>query len=175
MFTTNTFQWPDRPIARSSVPVGAAFRYPDGNGNIYCHLGAYMDLYMSMKMFNYSTNVASITCTPVGSPTTRKQAEIIGAYNFVLRYEEPARIVSLTNEVAHNFGDIVSFPRDLDEHGNSHIYISLGLNVSGNVREHLFIRVTEKIGSESFKTMPMGTIAAIRGSAFVQLQQKEEV
>jgi len=177
VFTTNVFHWPDKPIARNSVPVGAVFRYVDGNGNIYCHLGrpdTDIPVFMTMRMSSASSNVASITATEVNSPTVQRMCDIVGVYNFILFYKEPARIGLLDNNSCHSFGEIVSFPNDLDEHGNCHIYISLGMNIHKALNEHLFIRVTENIGVTAFKAVPINTTVAFRGAASVQIKFKED-
>ena len=178
MFTTNVFHWPDRPIARNSVPVGGAFRYVDGRGDIYCHLGrpdsASIPVFLCMKMSSVSSRVASITATPVDSPNVQRECDIVGVYNFILFYKEPARIGLLDQNSCRSFGEIISLPNDLDEHGNSHIYISLGMNIHPSMSEHLFIRVTENIGVSAFKAVPTNTTVAFRGEASVQLKFKED-
>lgn len=174
MFTANTFIKPTGRIARSAVPIGSVYRYVEGNGTYYASLGRHTDseYYISMRISHYGSNVASITATPSDSATVTRACEVKGYFNFVLAYDDVPNVCALRPDMALRFGDVMSLPRDLDEDGNSHVYISLGANISETLREVLAIRVTGE--RTEFKVIPFGTLVAVRGKASLHIEREEE-
>jgi hypothetical protein len=63
--------------------------------------------------------------------------------------------------------------KDVDDDGNSHMYLTLGNRPDRHVGEQLLLRLTGQNTSRLFKTVPSDSIIAVRGTAALNVEYLE--
>ena len=132
---------------RHSIPAGAVFKYQGGQGYSYLSLGVYEDFFMGCKLASVNA-VANFTITPFDSQIR-------------------------SSERAFRFGSVISLAKDVDDDGNSHMYLTLGNRPDRHVSEQLLLRLTGQNTSRLFKTVPSDSIIAVRGTAALNVEYLE--
>lgn len=160
---------------RHSIPTGAVFKYQGGQGYSYLSLGVYEDFFMGCKLASVSTQafnaVANFTITPFDSQVANRDCDVTGVFGFVLDLSGNPTIISLERDF--RFGSVISLAKDVDDDGNSHMYLTLGNRPDRHVSEQLLLRLTGQNTSRLFKTVPSDSIIAVRGTAGLKVEHLE--
>lgn len=155
---------------RHSIPAGAVFKYQGGQGYSYLSLGVYEDFFMGCKLASVNA-IANFTITPFDSQVANRDCDVTGVFGFVLDLSGNPEIRS--SERAFRFGSVISLAKDVDDDGNSHMYLTLGNRPDRHVSEQLLLRLTGQNTSRLFKTVPSDSIIAVRGTAALNVEYLE--
>jgi len=155
---------------RHSIPAGAVFKYQDGQGYSYLSLGVYKNFFMGCKLASVNA-IANFTVTPFDSQVANRDCDVTGVFGFVLDLSGTPTIRS--SEHAFRFGSVISLAKDVDDDGNSHLYLTVGNRPDRHVNEQMLIRLTGQNTSKLFKTVPSDSIIAVRGTAALNVEYLE--
>lgn len=170
MFTNIRVQDIGGTAIRHSIPTGAVFKYHEGNGTSYLSLGAYRKFLLAAKLASVN-NIANFTITPLESRVTNRACEITGVFDFVLNMYDTPKIGIADRKFA--FGYVVSLKGDVDDDGNSHLYLTVGNRPDGNIFGQLLLRLTGQDTAHIVKDIPDNALYAVRGTAGLKVEYLE--
>jgi hypothetical protein len=155
---------------RHSIPTGAVFKYQGGQGYSYLSLGVYEHFFMACKLESVNA-IANFTITPFDSLVANRDCDVTGVFGFVLDLSGNPQIGS--SQRAFRFGSVISLAKDVDDDGNSHLYLTIGNRPDRHINEQLLLRLTGQGTTKLFKTVPSDSIIAVRGTAALNVEYLE--
>lgn len=170
MFINTRIQDIGGTAIRHSIPVGAVFKYQNGRGDSYLSLGIYKDFFMGCKLESVN-KIANFTITPLESANADRNCDVTGVFGFVLDMQGTPEISTSTRDFS--FGSVISLPKDLDDDGNSHLYLTFGNRPERYVSEQLLLRLTGQDTTCVFKPIPADSMIAVRGTAALRVEYLE--
>lgn len=171
MFINTRIQDIGGTAIRHSIPVGAVFKYQEpSRGDSYLSLGTYKDFFMGCKLASVN-QIANFTITPMESANADRNCDVTGVFGFVLDMQDTPEIVTSTRDFS--FGSVISLPKDLDDDGNSHLYLTFGNRPERHVSDQLLLRLTGQDTTCVFKPIPADSMIAVRGTAAIRVEYLE--
>ena len=169
-------------VTRHNVFSGSVFKYVGGNGTLYASFGMCdvnnTQTYIGAKLRDDA--VASITATPVDSPTVRRDVTVEGTFSIVANMYEVPNIQVFTEKDALSFGKIVSLKDRVDSAGNSHLYLTMGNDVERHtLGQHLLLKLTQDNpvlpdGRCHYIGLPHKSLLSLRGDAAIVFECREQ-
>lgn len=170
MFTNIRVQDIGGTAIRHSIPTGAVFKYHEGNGTSYLSFGVYTKFLLAAKLASVN-NIANFTITPLDSGVTNRTCEIIGVFDFALDMYAMPEIGVADREFT--FGYVISLKGDVDDDGNSHLYLTVGNEPDADVKQQLLLRLTGQDTAHIFRAIPDDSLIAVRGTAGLKVEYLE--